>query len=147
MRSLVDDSFVTGPRHYFCHYSYLETIQRGHIESWAERLQSLLEDILKVGIVDGSILRCETALVVQLILGMLIWLAKWAPGVPGLTADRLMAAIDAFSIHGLEGREEAKLGLSDCRAEHPVQELVLDRDGLRISRKHANAMCAPGWFW
>jgi hypothetical protein len=30
---------------------------------------------------------------VQLLLGMLIWLAKWVPTVEGVTVDRLMAAI------------------------------------------------------
>lgn len=108
VQSLIDDSFINGPQLYFGDYSYLEPLQRDHIENWAERLRSMLEDILKVGIADGSIVRCETALVVQLILGMLIWLAKWASGVPGLTPDRLMAAIDAFSMHGLEEREEAR---------------------------------------
>ena len=96
IRSLIDDSFINGPQLYFGDYSYLEPLQRDHIESWAERLRSILEDILKVGIADGSIVPCETALVVQLLLGMLIWLAKWAPDVPKLTSDRLMTAIDAF---------------------------------------------------
>ena len=104
VRSLVDDSFINGPQLYFGDYSYLEIIQRNHIESWAERLRSLLEDILKGGIADGSTVACETALVVQLLLGMLIWLAKWGPDIPKLSSDRLMAAIDAFSIHGLECR-------------------------------------------
>ena len=102
VRSLVDDSFVNGPQLYFGDYSYLETMQRDHIQAWAERLRSMLEDILRIGITDESIVPCETALVVQLLLGMLIWLAKWAPDVPKLTPERLMAAIDAFSFRGLE---------------------------------------------
>ena len=46
----------------------------------------------------------RTELVVQVILGMPIWLAKCAQGVGQLTADSLMVAIDAFSFHGLESR-------------------------------------------
>lgn len=105
MRGLLDDSFVNGPQLYFGDYSYLEPMQREHVADWAERLRSMLEDVLKIGIADGSIVACETALVVQLILGMLIWLAKWAPDVKKLTSERLMAAIAAFSLHGLESRE------------------------------------------
>lgn len=104
VRGLIDDSFVNGPQLYFGDYSYLETIQREHVAEWAERLRSMLEHILEIGIADGSIVPCETALVVQLILGMLIWLAKWAPDVDKLTPERLMAAIGAFSFHGLESR-------------------------------------------
>ncbi len=106
VRGLIDDSFANGPQLYFGDYSYLEPIQREHVEEWAERLRSMLEDILKIGIADGSIVPCETALVVQLILGMLIWLAKWAPDVKKLTPERLMEAIGAFSFHGLESRSQ-----------------------------------------
>jgi hypothetical protein len=35
---------------------------------------------------------------------MLIWMAKWAPAFDGLTVDRLMNAIDAFSFRGLDDR-------------------------------------------
>ena len=51
---------------------------------------------------DGSVIQCEPELVVQLLLGMLIWLAKWAPAIDGLTVDRLMSAIDAFCFRGLD---------------------------------------------
>jgi hypothetical protein len=51
---------------------------------------------------DGSIVPCESSLVVQLLLGMLIWLAKWAPTVEGVTVDRLMAAIGLVGLRGLK---------------------------------------------
>jgi len=35
---------------------------------------------------------------------MLIWLAKWVPSIEDLTVDRLMRAIEAFCIHGIESR-------------------------------------------
>ncbi|WP_081477054.1 TetR/AcrR family transcriptional regulator [Sphingomonas sp. PAMC 26605] len=104
VRTLIDDSFQNGPQLYFGDYSYLEPIHRDNIAKWAIRLRDMLEDILRQGMADGSIVQCETGLVVQLILGMLIWLAKWASDVHKLTPDRLMAAIEAFSFHGLESR-------------------------------------------
>lgn len=104
VRSLVDNSFANGPQLYFGDYSYLEPIQREKIATWADCLRDMLEDILKQGMADGSIVQGETGLVVQLILGMLIWLAKWAPDVHKLTPGRLMAAIEVFSFHGLESR-------------------------------------------
>ncbi|GGA37891.1 TetR family transcriptional regulator [Sphingomonas psychrolutea] len=102
--ALVEDSYVNGPQLYFGDYSYLEPLQRETIAIWAERSRAMLEGILIRGIDDGSIVPCETGPVVQLLLGMLIWLAKWAPDVKGLTADRLMRAIEAFGFHGLESR-------------------------------------------
>ena len=51
---------------------------------------------------DGSIIQCEPELVVQLLLGMLIWMGRWVPNVEGLTVDRLMTAIDAFTFRGLD---------------------------------------------
>nr|WP_238542471.1 hypothetical protein [Sphingomonas sp. PAMC 26621] len=73
--------------------------------TWANRLRDMLEAILKQGMTDGSIVQGETDLIVQLILGMLIWLAKWVPDIHKLTPERLMAAIEAFSFHGLESRD------------------------------------------
>lgn len=102
---LLHESNVNGPQLYFGDYSYLEPLQRDTIATWAERLRGMLEQFLKEGMADGSIVRCEPELVVQLLLGMLIWLAKWAPDVPGMSAKRLMQAIDAFSLHGLESRD------------------------------------------
>ena len=68
----------------------------------AKNLTAKLEAFLLIGIDDGSIRSCETGLVVQLLLGMLIWLAKWVPTVPDLTAERLLAAIGVFSLDGLK---------------------------------------------
>lgn len=104
IRALLDDSYVNGPQLYFGDYSYLEELQRATIASWADRLKDFLKSFINEGMADGSVVRCEPDLVVQLMLGMLIWLAKWAPDVRGMTADRLMEAIGAFSFHGLESR-------------------------------------------
>jgi len=84
--------------------SYLEADQRQAITDWAARLKTMLEQFLADGIADRSIVPCEPALVVQLLLGMLIWLGKWVPSVEGMTVDRLMNAIGAFSLDGLERR-------------------------------------------
>lgn len=102
--ALLEDSDRNGPQLYFGDYSYLETHQRETIDAWAERLRAKLEAFFKEGVDDGSIVPCDTELVVQFLLGMLIWLAKWAPGMRGMRVGRLMNAIDAFSFHGLENR-------------------------------------------
>jgi hypothetical protein len=52
---------------------------------------------------DGTVAPCEPALVVQLMVGMLIWLTKWAPGTPGLTNHRLLESIEALALKGLAG--------------------------------------------
>lgn len=104
LRSMLDDAEQHGPQLYFGDYTYLEADHRAAIAEWADRLTSVLEEFLKAGIDDGSIVRCETRLVVQLLLGMLIWLAKWVPSIDHMTVNRLMAAIGAFSLHGLESR-------------------------------------------
>lgn len=101
---LIDDSARKGPLLYFGDYYHLEAEQRAAVSARADELTARLESFLKTGITDGSIVPCETRLVVQLLLGMLIWLAKWVPGVEDLTAERLLAAIGAFSLHGLESR-------------------------------------------
>jgi AcrR family transcriptional regulator len=104
IRGLLVDSARNGPQLYFGDYSYLDAAQRKSIAAWAERLKDILVRFLKEGMADGSVVQCEPEFVVQLLLGMLIWLAKWAPGVDGMTVDRLMNAIDAFSFHGLDRR-------------------------------------------
>lgn len=101
---LIDDSARAGPLLYFGDYFHLEPDHREAVADTADRLTARLEGFLKLGIADGSIAPCETALVVQLLLGMLIWLAKWVPTVKGLTADRLLAAIRMFSLSGLAAR-------------------------------------------
>ena len=103
-RGLLVESARHGPSLYFGDYSYLEADQRETITDWALRLKNLLEQFLKDGIKDGSIVPCETALVIQLYLGMLIWLAKWVPSIEDMTVERLMNAIETFSIHGLQNR-------------------------------------------
>ena len=102
IRGLLADSAKDGPKLYFGDYSYLDATQRKEISTWADRLKDVLVKFMREGMADGSIIQCEPELVVQLLLGMLIWLAKWAPGIDGLTVDRLMTAIDAFSFRGLD---------------------------------------------
>ncbi|MDP9096673.1 MAG: TetR/AcrR family transcriptional regulator [Pseudomonadota bacterium] len=108
LHSMIDDSDRNGPQLYFGDHSYLEADQHAEITAWAARLTGLLEQFLKDGINDGSVRPCETQLVVQLLLGMLIWLAKWVPSMHGLTVDRLMTAIGAFSLDGLSTELEWK---------------------------------------
>lgn len=108
IRKMLDDSEQNGPQLYFGDHSYLADDEREAIDGWAARLTVVLEQFLKDGIEDGSVVPCETRLVVQLLLGMIIWLGKWVPSVGGLTVDRLMAAIGAFSLHGLEKRASAE---------------------------------------
>lgn len=102
---LVHDSARHGPLLYFGDYFHLEPRERDEVAAWADRLTIVLEGFVDVGIADGTIRPCETRLVVQLLLGMLIWLAKWVPGVEGLTADRLLDAIGVFGLRGLDNRE------------------------------------------
>lgn len=101
-RQMLNDSSENGSQLYFGEHSYLNEAQRGAIDGWADRLKGKLEKFLREGMSDGSVVPCEPELVVQLFLGMLIWLAKWVPGVSNLTVDRLMRAIDAFCFHGIE---------------------------------------------
>jgi AcrR family transcriptional regulator len=102
IRSMLDDSYVNGPLLYFGDFSYLHAPQRRIISGWGDRLRGHLVKFLQEGMKDGSIVQCEPELVVQLLIGMLIWLGRWTPGFEGLTVDRLMNAIDAFSFRGLE---------------------------------------------
>jgi len=36
-----------------------------------------------------------------LLLGMIIWFGKWVPSIEGITVERLMSAINVFTLHGL----------------------------------------------
>ena len=101
IQSFLVDSDRQGPLLYFGDYSYLASEQREEIALRASGLTDRLEQILKAGIADGSIAPCETGLVVNLLLGMIIWLGKWTPSIEHLTVDRLMEAIKAFSFAGL----------------------------------------------
>ena len=40
----------------------------------------------------------------QMLLGMLIWLAKWVPSIKDVTPERLMAAMGMLSLEGLRPR-------------------------------------------
>lgn len=110
IRGMLADGARQGPQLYFGDYSYLDAAQRKTISNWADRLKDVLVRFLKEGMADGSVVQCEPEFVVQLMLGMLIWLARWTPAVDGMTVDRLMNAIDAFSFHGLDRHTPAPLG-------------------------------------
>jgi TetR/AcrR family transcriptional regulator len=102
IRSMLVESKENGPLLYVGDYSYLDTAQRKSIREWIDRLKNILKKFLNDGISDGSIIACEPELVVQLLFGMLIWLGKWVPSIAGVTVDRLMDAITAFSFKGLD---------------------------------------------
>ena len=93
IRHMLAESAQNGPQLYFGDYSYLESAQRTAVTDWANRLKTILIRFLKEGMADGSIVQCEPELVVELLLGMLIWLGKWVPSVEGLTVDRLMTVL------------------------------------------------------
>lgn len=101
LRALLVESARNGPLLYFGDRSYLDEDQRDAIAACSEHLTRRLERIIQDGMADGSITPCESSLVVQLLLGMLIWLAKWVPTVEGVTVDRLMAAIGVVGLRGL----------------------------------------------
>ena len=102
IRSMLVDSKEHGSLLYLGDYSYLDSPQRKTISDWADRLKGILTRFLKEGMADESIVKCEPELVVELLLGMLIWLGKWVPSISGLTVDRLMNAIEAFGFQGLD---------------------------------------------
>ena len=102
----LEESNANGPQLYFGEHSYLDEDQRGHIDEWADRLTGIIGAVVQDGIDDGSIRQCEVGLVVQLLLGMLIWLAKWTPSIENLTPARLMQAIGDLAIAGLDGRNQ-----------------------------------------
>jgi AcrR family transcriptional regulator len=104
LRDFLFDSAENGPQLYFGDLSYLTDAQRDEVWTWGQGLTGRLERFVREGITDGSIVPCEPVLVVQLLLGMLIWLAKWVPAIEGVTPDRLMAAIGVVSLTGLAPR-------------------------------------------
>ena len=104
LRDFLFDSEENGPQLYFGDLSYLTDAQRDEVWTWGQALTGRLERFVREGIADGSIVPCEPVLVVQLLLGMLIWLAKWVPAVEGVTPERLMAAIGVVSLTGLAPR-------------------------------------------
>ncbi len=102
--NMLVDSKENGPLLYLGDYSYLEAAQRKAVRQWTDRLTSVLVHFLSDGMKDGSVVQCEPELVVQLLLGMLIWLGKWVPSIQNLTLERLMDAIERFGFHGLDCR-------------------------------------------
>lgn len=108
IRGMLEDGVAHGPQLYFGDYSYLGEAERAQIGAWADRLTAMLEQFVVDGMADGSIVRCEPHIVIQLLLGMLIWLAKWVPSIPAMTVDRLMAAIGVVGLDGLRGRAEER---------------------------------------
>ena len=102
IRDMLEESKEHGSLLYLGDYSYLDSMQRKTIKQWADRLKSILVRFLNEGMADGSIAVCEAELVVQLLLGMLIWLGKWVPSIDGMTVERLMNAIEVFSFQGLD---------------------------------------------
>ncbi len=102
IRGMLEDSERNGPQLYFGDYTYLADPQRTQVKDWADRLTCMFEGFFEEGMADGSIVQCEPHVVVQLLLGMLIWLAKWVPSIEGMTVDRLMSAISVASLEGLD---------------------------------------------
>jgi TetR/AcrR family transcriptional regulator len=101
IRSMLADSRDNGALLYLGDYSYLDSAQRKAVKLWIDRLKTILVRFLTEGMADRSIVQCEPELVVELLLGMLIWLGKWVPSVSGLTLDRLMSAIEVVAFEGL----------------------------------------------
>ncbi len=102
IESMLTDSRDNGALLYLGDYSYLDTAQRKAVRQWIDRLKMILIRFFKEGMADRSIVQCEPELVVELLLGMLIWLGKWVPSVDGLTLERLMESIEAFAFKGLD---------------------------------------------
>lgn len=102
VRGLLMDAQQNGPQLFFGDFSYLDKPHREEVNAWLLRLEDILGAFLEEGVADGSLVSCDTRLVLQLILGMLIWLSKWVPDVEGITVDRLMEAIGVASLNGLE---------------------------------------------
>ena len=101
IEGMLHDAERHGPQLYFGDYSFLADDQRVHVGEWIGRLTKMLERFLEEGISDGSVVPCEPRVVVQLLLGMLIWLAKWVPSIEGMTFDRLMDSICVASLNSL----------------------------------------------
>lgn len=104
---MIKDADRHGAQIYLGDYTYLEPKQRSAIAAWVARLTAQLETFLKDGIRDGSVISCETELAVQLLVGTLVWLAKWAPTAAGMTTERLTRAIRSFALEGLATEQKA----------------------------------------
>ena len=108
IRGLIGDAAQRGPQLYFGDYSYLDDGDRATVDEWLFRLERVLENFLREGVADRSIVPCDTRLVVQLLLGMLIWLSKWVPTIEGITVDSLMEAIGIASLNALARQPAAQ---------------------------------------
>ena len=95
------ESHANGPQLYFGDHSYLDPDQRKVIDDWAARLSTTVQSFIATGIADASIGPCEPELVVQLLLGMFIWLAKWVPAAGTPSPERMTAAVEACVLRGL----------------------------------------------
>ena len=108
LRQSIQHILLDGEQHgsqlYFGDNSYLSAAQRDHVNAWSDRLEATIEQFLIEGVRDGSIVPCETRLVTNLLIGMLISLARWTWRVEGITTNRLMQAIGVASLDGLERR-------------------------------------------
>ena len=109
IRSMLVDSRDNGALLYLGDFSYLHAAQRRAVRQWVDRLKAVLVRFLKGGMADGSVVACEPELVMELLLGMLIWLGKWTPSVSDLTVERLMSAIEVFGFEGLDRESRAML--------------------------------------
>ena len=101
VRAFFEESLANGPQLYFGEHSYLNEGQRAAIDTWADRLTVKVQAMIETGLADGSIAPCEPELVVQLLLGMFIWLAKWVPADEPPSVDRMTAAVEACVLRGL----------------------------------------------
>ncbi len=104
IEGMLRDATQNGPQLYFGDDSYLNKEQQEVVRTRLEGLLGRMTSILENGVADGTIAPCEPRLVVHLLAGMLIWLAKWVPQVEGLTRSRLMNAIRVVSFQGLDPR-------------------------------------------
>ena len=104
IKGMLQDATQNGPQLYFGDDSYLDAEQQKVVRSRLAALLDRMTSILEEGVSDGTIAPCEPRLVVHLLAGMLIWLAKWVPQVEGLTQTRLIEAIRVVSFTGLEPR-------------------------------------------
>lgn len=105
LKLFLEDSEVNGQHLYFGDHSYLDERERLAIDNWAARLTKRMEQFIEEGMADGSVRQCEPELTVQLILGMLIWLGKWAPSIEGLTAQRLLMSLSSLTVGGLRAEQ------------------------------------------
>ena len=104
IEGMLRDATQNGPQLYFGDDSYLDVQQQGVVRFRLAALLDRMTAIIETGVSDGTISPCEPRLVVHLLAGMLIWLAKWVPQEEGLTRTRLLEAIRCVSFTGLKPR-------------------------------------------